>query len=56
MFPIVILPSALAAVAELIGTVVVTTFAARAASDLYDVVVKRSSHERAQEPTPGEAL
>lgn len=43
MFPIFLLPSAVAAIAELVGTVVVTTLAARAASDLYDSVTKRSS-------------
>lgn len=42
MFPIVFLPPAIAAIAELVGTVVVTTLAARAASDLYDSVTKRS--------------
>ena len=42
MLPVIFLPSAIAAVAELIGTVVVTTLAARAASDLYDSVTSRA--------------
>lgn len=49
MFPIVLLPSAVAALAELVGTVVVTTVAARAASDLYDSVTSRSGS--ASEPS-----
>lgn len=42
MFPIVLLPPVVA-LAELVGTVVVTTLAARAASDLYDSVTNHSN-------------
>ncbi|CAB3764514.1 hypothetical protein [Paraburkholderia solisilvae] len=43
MFPLLLLPPAIASIAELVGSAIVTTVAARVASDLYDSATNRSS-------------